>query len=305
MHVSLQQVADELYGLPPDQFTAARNDLSGRLSRGGERDLAAAVRSLRRPAISAWLVNLLVRRRRKALNELLAIGEQLRTAMVAGAGSDVRHLSDDRRGAVAALVAELDDLAQRRVPPAVAEEVALTLEAATADTGAAAAVVSGRLIRPLRYAGFGELPDFAGVVGLAAVPGTAGKAGCPGEAGGCGARAENKVGARNKNKATSEHRQEVQAAERIAQETAGHADDAQRRYEYKLAEAASAKEGVRGAEMVLEQLKHRLTAAEERLEAALADARAAESAADEARQLARDAHRKADAARQRLASTRA
>ena len=148
--MALQQVADELYALAPEQFVAARDDFAGRLRRSGGRDLAAAVRALRRPTVSAWLVNLLVRRRARGLDELLEIGEELRSAMTTGAGDDVRRLTDHRRTAVAALTADLAALAGRPVPAGAAEEVRLTLEAATADPAAAAAVRSGRLVRPLR-----------------------------------------------------------------------------------------------------------------------------------------------------------
>ena len=54
--VDIDAVAVELYGLTPDEFTAARNQLAKTI--GGP--TAAAIKALRRPTLAAWLANLLV-----------------------------------------------------------------------------------------------------------------------------------------------------------------------------------------------------------------------------------------------------
>lgn len=287
--MALQAAADELYGLPPDQFTAARDDFAKRLRRAGERELATAVRDLRRPSLSAWLVNLLVRRRGPDLDELVDIGDRLRSAMANRAGADVRRLTEDRRAAIASLVADGEAMAGRPVAPDVSEEVRLTLEAATADLTAATAVRSGRLVRPLRYAGFGELPDLAGAVGLApARP----------------APAANRAGQRPKDSAAAwaAAREE---AERAAHEAAGAADDAQRAYEQRVDEHALAVGAVEEAQDTAEGIRRQLVEATDRLQTSRAAERAAAAAADAARRAARQAHNAAAAARQRLAKARA
>ena len=67
---SLEQVADELYGLPPGEFTEARDALVKRLRADKERDLANQVKGLRRPTVAAWALNQLVRNRRKDVGAL-------------------------------------------------------------------------------------------------------------------------------------------------------------------------------------------------------------------------------------------
>lgn len=293
--MALQAAADELYALPPEQFTAARDDFALRLRQAGERDLATAVRGLRRPSVSAWLVNVLVRRRRDEFDELLEIGGHLRDAMASGVGSDVRRLTDDRRTAIAALTADLDALAGRQVPTAASDEVRLTLEAATADPTAATAVQSGRLVRPLRYAGFGELTDVADAVGLAADP--------------VAERSSRRVQRTTARGASTARGQStaaaVREAERGALEAAGRADDAQRNYEQRLAEQAVAADAVEQAESAVLALHRQLAEADEGLGAARNTERAAKAETEAARRTASEAHKTAEVARRRLASTRA
>lgn len=285
--MALQAAADELYALPPEQFTAARDDFAARLRKAGERELASAVRELRRPSVSAWLVNTLVRRRSADFDQLMAIGERLRSAMANGAGDDVRRLSEERRGAVTALTKGLAALAGRPVPMTAAEEVRATLEAATADPTAATAVRSGRLVRALRYAGFGELPDLAGAVGLAPAPRPpAGKA------------------ASRSGKTRAPSARERQEAERAAQQAAGAADDAQRTYEARLAEQAAAEARVESATIAAEVAAASLRTAEDEVTGARQAAASAAAAAAAARKTAKAAHTAADSARARLAEVR-
>jgi hypothetical protein len=76
----LESIADELYGLPPAKFTAARDSHAAAARRSGDRELAAAIKGLKRPTSSAWLVNLLVRRQRQQVEELLDLGTAMRQA---------------------------------------------------------------------------------------------------------------------------------------------------------------------------------------------------------------------------------
>src|SRR5215469_14671 len=124
----------------------------------GDRDLALAIGGLRRPVVSAWLVNQLAREARDQVAELVALGESLRQAQQDLAGERVRELSAQRRTLVAGLVAEAKWIAARDGRPAglqVEREVDATLQAALADSGAAAAVQAGCLASPLSYAGLG------------------------------------------------------------------------------------------------------------------------------------------------------
>ena len=53
--------ADDLYRLAPEDFTAARDAAAKQARADGDRDGAAALKALRRPTVSAWLLNALVR----------------------------------------------------------------------------------------------------------------------------------------------------------------------------------------------------------------------------------------------------
>jgi len=47
--VDLDTVADELYGLPPEEFTAARTAAEKEAKAAGEMELAAQIRTLAKP----------------------------------------------------------------------------------------------------------------------------------------------------------------------------------------------------------------------------------------------------------------
>jgi hypothetical protein len=165
--VDLNAVADRLYALPVGDFTAERDAQAAAAREAGDRDLATAVKKLRKPTASAALVNRLVRDERPAIVELLAIGEQLRQAQEDLATDDLRRLSQERRTAVADLVKQAKRLATERGEPvteAVLRDLRATLDAASADEAAASELHRGQLTKPLQYSGFG-----AGV-GAAAEP---------------------------------------------------------------------------------------------------------------------------------------
>jgi len=208
--VGVDEIADELYGLAPEDFTTAR-DAAARDAR--DPATSKAIKALRKPTAAAHAVNRIVRDRPDDVAELLAVGEQLRTAMARG-GGDVRELTEQRR----ALVSDLS----AHAPPSVKADVAATLEAATADPELAAAVRSGRLVRPLHYAGFGALPDVSEAVATPA-----------------------------RKKATppkSATPSELDEARRRVLELAGTADDAQRRYEAAVRVAVEARAQLDAAE---------------------------------------------------------
>ena len=53
---------DQLFALPLDEFTAARNELARRLKQDGDAEAAEGVRGLAKPTVAAWAVNQLARR---------------------------------------------------------------------------------------------------------------------------------------------------------------------------------------------------------------------------------------------------
>jgi hypothetical protein len=138
---------DRLYGLPLDEFTPARNALARRLRSEGRRDEAAEVAALRKPVVSAWAVNRVVREHPDDVRALLDAAGAIR-AGAEGADDRFRTAADALvRGARELLVGD-----GRPPSDAVLREVATTLRAAA---GAAPELLTtGRLTEPLEPTGF-------------------------------------------------------------------------------------------------------------------------------------------------------
>ena len=166
MAEDLRGVARELYGLRPDDFTAARTAAEKQARSAGDRALATAVKGLRRPSASAWAVNLLVRRRAELVEQVVAMGEQLRQAQSLLQGDALRDLGRQRRQLVAAVTTEVRSLAAeegQRLSDAAARQVEETLQAAMTDRSAADAVLSGLLAQPLSSTGLDSLAEVLAV----------------------------------------------------------------------------------------------------------------------------------------------
>jgi hypothetical protein len=157
----LDAIAVELYALPPDDFTSARNARAA----AADRSLAARVKTLRKPTAAAWAVDLLARDGQLA--EALELAGALREAQDDLDGAELARLSRQRRALVAALAAQAVDLAAERgvaVSAAARADVEKTINAAVMDAAAAAAVMTARLVRPLEASGF-DAVDVSDAVG--------------------------------------------------------------------------------------------------------------------------------------------
>jgi hypothetical protein len=155
------EIARELYLVPPTRFVAVRDELVRKARTAGSRELAHELHSLRRPSRSAWLVNLLTRYERAPMERLSVLGRELREAQTRLDESALRRLSAQRQQ----VIADLLDRARRRaaeagLPPAksVLSEVEETLRAALVDLAASSTVLSGRLVRSMTHIGFGPMP---------------------------------------------------------------------------------------------------------------------------------------------------
>lgn len=160
---TLDDIASELYAVPPEEFTAARDERAGEAKASGDAELAKELRKLRRPTNSAWLVNLLWRERNEDMNELLALAEQFRDGGLTA--QRMRELSEERRALVRGLLTEAERLGTQAGVGASAEvirQVEATLGAAVADPEAAELVRGGRLDKALSYVGFGPSMPLGG-----------------------------------------------------------------------------------------------------------------------------------------------
>ena len=174
----LAGIAAQLYAEPFDDFVparaaAAKELLAGQPATPALRSRAAEVRSLPKPSVSAWAVNMLAWHRPEALRELAELGLAMRQAQAALDAATLRSLAGERRRLLAGTVEAVRAVAEqqgRKISAAIATEVEQTLRAATADEGAAAAVRSGRLLRALTADGV-DVVDLAGAVAVPDAPG--------------------------------------------------------------------------------------------------------------------------------------
>ncbi|CCK25132.1 hypothetical protein BN159_0753 [Streptomyces davaonensis JCM 4913] len=163
--MDIDTVADELYALRPEHFTAARNARMAEARTAGDRALAERIGALRRPSLAAWVSNLLVRERPEEVEALLRLGEGLRQAHQDLDGARLRELTGQQRTLIRAVSREARQLATRAGHPVgedVGREVEGTLHAVLADPEAAAHWATGHLVRPLEATvGFPEVSPTA------------------------------------------------------------------------------------------------------------------------------------------------
>ncbi len=155
----IDEIAEELYGVPLEDFTAQRNATAKQAKAGGDAELSEQVKALAKPTAAAWLANLLARERPDELEDLALLGEQMREATAALDGAKLRELTPRRHQQVDALVKDAGTLAGRKVSTDVAQKLRETLDAALVDPAAAQAVRSGRLTSALRHVGFGVVDE--------------------------------------------------------------------------------------------------------------------------------------------------
>jgi hypothetical protein len=156
--VDFDTVADELYALTPEEFTAARTAREKEARAHGDRELAERIHALAKPSVVAWLANQLVRERADEIGPLLELGGQLREATVALQGDALRALSQQRHQIIYALVQQARAIASaagHRVSEDTARGLEQTLSAALADETTGQRLASGRLTEGLQPDSFG------------------------------------------------------------------------------------------------------------------------------------------------------
>lgn len=167
MSADVVDTATRLYALPLDTFVEARNAAAAAARSDGDKHLAASLKALSKPSSSAWLVNVLVARRRAQVEEILELGASLRQAQAGMDRARLNALGQQRQRLIAAVARESLDAASETGHSAGAAAlpgVEQTLRAALADPAAAAAVLTGRLVRTLEASGW-ETVDLEGAVG--------------------------------------------------------------------------------------------------------------------------------------------
>lgn len=155
------EIADpaDLYSLPLDQFTAARDLLARSLRSQDRGDEAETVVKLRKPSVAAWALNRVSRSHPELVDRLRESHRLLREADSIEA---MQSASEERRQAVSALAeAALDELRVDGRPdsPLNRDRITSTLLAVATDPDEEAQLEAGRLIKELEPsgAGWGEM----------------------------------------------------------------------------------------------------------------------------------------------------
>ena len=155
--------ADDLYLLPPEEFTAARDALVRRLRADKERERADEVKKLRRPSPVAWALNTVARAEPGLIDAVLAAGAEVKEALGRGDGAAMRDAERAMRKASDAVVeAGAGALGGAGHPPTddARSRMATTLRAALIDAEVATRLTAGTLERDVEMAGLG-LDDVA------------------------------------------------------------------------------------------------------------------------------------------------
>ena len=159
---------EDLYGLPLEEFTPARDALAKELKAAGRKDEAAGVKSLRKPSVAAWALNRVAREHPDAIDELRAAGAVLRDAQEEAMSGDAGRLRDAGRALaeevdrVAGLGADVLRAAGRPASAAQQEKIVATLRTAAVDDEAGDALARGVLVEELESTGFSLLGSGAG-----------------------------------------------------------------------------------------------------------------------------------------------
>jgi hypothetical protein len=169
---------EDLYGLPLEEFTPARDALAKELKAAGRKDEAAEVKALRKPSVAAWALNRVARDHPDAVEALRAAGAALRAAQDAvlsgdtpappGMSGDASRLRDAGRDVageverVTGLAADVLRAAGRPASVAQQEKIVATLRTAAVDDAAGDALARGVLVEELESTGFSLLGAGAG-----------------------------------------------------------------------------------------------------------------------------------------------
>jgi hypothetical protein len=105
---------EDLADVPPEEFVAARDELAKRLKADGNATEAAAVKKLRKPTVTRWIADQVLRHHaadvdalRRALDKVAAAQE---SAITGGDRAALSEATAQRREAVTALERAVDDV---------------------------------------------------------------------------------------------------------------------------------------------------------------------------------------------------
>lgn len=144
----VEGLVDELYTTPPPDFVARREELAAEAKADGRVEDARLIHAARRPTLTAWAANLLLRSQPAESRRFLELGAALREAYRTLDADGIKQLSAQRSSIVSALSRQAAALAREAGHPlsdAAQQDLASTLRAVLADQDAADRWAAGRL----------------------------------------------------------------------------------------------------------------------------------------------------------------
>lgn len=277
---ALEAALDELYGVDPSEFVAARKRLAAELRSAGENEAAKTLQAARRPTTAAWALNQLSRQEPALVESFLAAGRELQAAQMGSTGGReaMRDATRAHREALAAATDAALATLESRATDAYRTQIIATLHAASVDDAVAEQLQQGRLIREVTGStGFPEGPRLSLVPDLEEAPAPKREREPPKRA--TGDRTAREDAAAQKAKLAEQQRLEREraAAEELAQRRA----EAEAAWQAAQDEVTTAESAAQTAHEQVEQLEQDLDRT--RREARAADDRAASARRDAAR----------------------
>src|SRR5438132_6785985 len=153
--MTVDEAADELYGVALDEFVPERARLAKELRAAGARADADAVAKLRKPTLPAWVLNQLARRNRRDVDLLLDAGHRLRQAQAGVVRGGKRESFEQARQTEADALRRLGREAEKllrsargNASDAVLKQIVQGLRAAAVSDEAREQLARGTFVRP-------------------------------------------------------------------------------------------------------------------------------------------------------------
>ncbi|MFB7409961.1 hypothetical protein ACFCZ2_22535 [Streptomyces sp. NPDC056202] len=292
--MDVEEVAEELYGLRPAEFVAARDTYVARARAAKDARAAKAIAALRRPSLAAWAANRLARQRQPEAQQFLALGETLREAHRTLDAEQLRAASGQRQQLITALARTAGALAGEAglsVSDTVLHEIEQTLHGVLADRHLAEQWSRGRLVKtPEAVVGFPPVAPEAVPAARAPAAATAEATGTTGTTGTTGATATTATAGTTTADADSEEAAGAAEQQPAPKRKPARGADARRRRELERARVRELERARTAAEEADAEVALRERELAEARDARQAAAEAAEEAAERVSRLEHELH---------------
>jgi hypothetical protein len=153
--MNLPELAEPLFELAPEEFTAERDRIAKHLKKQGDDGAAAEVKALKKPSITAYALNLVARRHPDLVDGLLEADEQLRSAKSRAEMDEAKGARQKAISSITGKATSLLEEQERSVTSQVRERLTETLLAVATDDAARDLLKAGRLLKEAEGGGFG------------------------------------------------------------------------------------------------------------------------------------------------------